>query len=334
MVREGKKYYKTGIKVLTSNFRYKWGNWVYNHPQSEDFNQRIKDVLAEESAPKKEKTLLDCFLEYSQLIEVKNSKGYMKRFKTLITSIRLIGDCGLKELNTPYLLSLEKHFRERGNRLNTIHKKFVVIKTVLNYAVGERYVKENPAIKYRTRTATAIRKPIELDELGKLITVELNGMEDRARNIWLLSFYLAGMRFGDLFQLHTEDIVGGYFRIVISKTQSTKLVFVSDQAKTYIKKLTNDTGYIIPRKGESKEGANAVVNKYLKFVSLKAEITPLTMHMARHTFAHLSVKNNMNIWTLKGLLGHSKLSTTQEYLKGFYQEDQNNALINVYESLF
>ncbi len=45
------------------------------------------------------------------------------------------------------------------------------------------------------------------------------------------------------------------------------------------------------------------------------------MHLTKHSFADFAVKNNKGLLMISKLLGHTKLSTTQNYLKDFYQKE-------------
>jgi integrase/recombinase XerD len=57
------------------------------------------------------------------------------------------------------------------------------------------------------------------------------------------------------------------------------------------------------------------MNSYLKEIAAVCNIKkPLTMHIARHTFATtITLSNNVPIETVSKLLGHTKLATTQIY---------------------
>ena len=75
------------------------------------------------------------------------------------------------------------------------------------------------------------------------------------------------------------------------------------------------------------KSANSLVNKSL--ISIQKELgikTKISFHTARHSFANYCVKKKIHIKTVQELLGHSKISTTQGYLRSFDQEESDNAL--------
>ena len=73
--------------------------------------------------------------------------------------------------------------------------------------------------------------------------------------------------------------------------------------------------------------ANNAINRSLRIVCEKADIEKrVNMHMAKHSFADFAVKNDTGLLMISKLLGHTKLSTTQHYLKDFYQKEQTDEM--------
>lgn len=62
--------------------------------------------------------------------------------------------------------------------------------------------------------------------------------------------------------------------------------------------------------------SNQKVNAYLKEIADLAKIPKyLTSHIARHTFATMSLNNHVPLETISKMLGHSDIKTTQIYAK-------------------
>ncbi|MEO1632485.1 MAG: tyrosine-type recombinase/integrase, partial [Bacteroidota bacterium] len=74
-----------------------------------------------------------------------------------------------------------------------------------------------------------------------------------------------------------------------------------------------------PRKlHNAKSSQNALVNKYLKKIAALAGIeTPLSFHIARHSFADVARTSGWSVYDIKNALQHSSLEKTERYLKGF-----------------
>ena len=58
-----------------------------------------------------------------------------------------------------------------------------------------------------------------------------------------------------------------------------------------------------------------IIQPALNFVEIR--VSP---HTCRHTFAHLNLKNGIDLYTLSRLLGHESVSITQRYLEGITDE--------------
>ena len=81
----------------------------------------------------------------------------------------------------------------------------------------------------------------------------------------------------------------------ISKYSPVEYLFESKKSK----QLSSSTVY-------------RVINKYFRAVSSKVKVSP---HVLRHTFATHMLNNGADINTIKEILGHSSLSSTQIYTK-------------------
>lgn len=76
---------------------------------------------------------------------------------------------------------------------------------------------------------------------------------------------------------------------------------------------------------------NALINKYLKKIAEKADISkPLSMHISRHSFAHLAQNIGVESFAIKDILGHSNLATTEKYIGEF----DNSRTDKTLQSLF
>ncbi|WP_290380744.1 tyrosine-type recombinase/integrase, partial [uncultured Duncaniella sp.] len=76
---------------------------------------------------------------------------------------------------------------------------------------------------------------------------------------------------------------------------------------------------------------NALINKYLKKIAEKAEIEkPLSMHISRHSFAHIAQESGAESSAIKNILGHSNLATTERYMGSFDTSKTDETLRNVF----
>ena len=56
----------------------------------------------------------------------------------------------------------------------------------------------------------------------------------------------------------------------------------------------------------------------------------VTFHTSRNSFADYAKKKGIDIHTLKDLFGHTKVASTEKYMKAFYEEETDQALENMF----
>ena len=87
--------------------------------------------------------------------------------------------------------------------------------------------------------------------------------------------------------------------------------------ESYFRGILHDKEYFLSRTGRklTPEAVAKMLKKTAKAVGVSEEIR-VSPHTCRHTFAHLNLKNGIDLYTLSRLLGHESVSITQRYLDG------------------
>ena len=83
----------------------------------------------------------------------------------------------------------------------------------------------------------------------------------------------------------------------------------------------HDKEFFLSRTGKklTSEAVAKMLKKTAKAVDVSSEVR-VSPHTCRHTLAHLSLKNGIDLYTLSRLLGHENVSITQRYLEGIKDE--------------
>lgn len=165
---------------------------------------------------------------------------------------------------------------------------------------------------------------LTFEEIEKLISVidteSLLGLRDRTL---IETLYATGMRVSEVLNLKRGDInfeeeiirvrgKGERERIVpVNRIALFYLKEYIEKARIKILKGKENEFLFLNRKGGklSRVGFWKILRKY----GLKAKIKTLYPHIIRHTFATHMLMNGCDLKTLKILLGHSSISTTQIY---------------------
>jgi integrase len=185
-------------------------------------------------------------------------------------------------------------------------------------------------------------EPEEVKQLQELI-LPLGSTPNHARNLWLVSFYFAGMRISDVLRLRWSDFQNDRLYYLMGKNNKAGSLKVSP----YILE-------ILEQYKSSRQGEDELVFPDLKHIrdfsdeyevkrqiavaikridtALQKKVRPLlkleknlTMHIARHTFGNIS-GDKIPVQMLQKLYRHSSITTTIGYQANFINKDADDAL--------
>ncbi|MEO8174940.1 MAG: site-specific integrase [Sediminibacterium sp.] len=242
-------------------------------------------------------------------------------------------------------LTYDENGKPRAER--TIINYLVPIRTVINLAIAEG-IADQRHYPFGKRKVT-IKFPeskklgLSMEEIRKIEQLDLseNRPEDHARNVWLFSFYLAGIRISDTFRLRWSDIEGERLTYSMGKNNKVDSLKIPEKANAILAKYKrenprhdlvfpdlegledfNDNFKVDARIAQKAKRLNELLVK----IAQKCEITkPLTNHISRHSFGNVSGKR-IPVQILQKLYRHTHISTTMNYQGNFIHDDVDNAL--------
>lgn len=232
-----------------------------------------------------------------------------------------------------YLLSDSK--KGKSNSANTVRRKMRRLKGMVKKARSDNLLKSDPYKEFNfVNKESANRETLTLEQVKRIKELDLpkESMGWHVRNYFMFSYYNAGIRFGDICTLTWDNLVDGRLVYQMRKTGTQKDIkqlepmdkilshYRTENVKSsdYIFPIL-DRKYSSPRKLQRKISSNnASVNRKLKKIAKKADIEAnISFHVSRHSFSHHAMKKGLDLYQISKALGHSKLETTEEYLKKF-----------------
>lgn len=285
-----------------------------------------------EGSDDKEKSFIDLFDECFP--ENKYSPKYLASINTTKEKLFEFKDndkLRVTQINSAFLEDLDAYMREQGNKINSIAVTMRNIRTTCNYAIkkGLLSYESYPFRDYKIKTEKTTHRTIDIKDLRKLLKYDGTGSENRARDLFFLSFYLRGMNFKDLLYLTKKDIYNNRIYYSRSKTKSEINVYIEPEAQALFDKYAGKKyllyfmevkeAEIRKRKIERKsEPHSDIVNsstKRLKAIFKKLDINVnVGTYFARHTWATLARKFGDYDIVQQGL-GHSDGRVTAIYIK-------------------
>lgn len=233
----------------------------------------------------------------------------------------------------------------KPNTLNGLNVNMRTLRAVYNSAIKRDLVPQDtyPFKKYVLKREATRKKAISHQDIFKLKAVEpQTTMQRRAKDYFLMSFYLMGASFVDLAFLKVGDVKADrieYKRKKTGRLHSIKITSALQEIlEPYLKDKTTDDFIlnIIPKEANLKRqyaaARNAMkdYNKALKELAALAGISEsITSYTARRTFATIAKYKGVPVAAISDALGHTDVKTTQIYLDQFDNDtmDAYNAFI-------
>lgn len=237
---------------------------------------------------------------------------------------------------------------KRKSSERTIANYLVMIRSVFSQAIKDGITEEKYYPFGKGKTSIEIpdstKVGISIEEVAKLEQVDLPVQShDHARNLWLISYYFAGMRISDVFRLRWSDFRDMRLHYTMGKNNKPGSLKAPEKALAILQKYAktkdknNDLIFpdlkILPNLNDEFEVKRKIansVNRYNKilsnFVLPAAGIeSKVTMHISRHTFA-TQAGDKIPIQMLQKLYRHSDIKTTIGYQANFIYRDADEAL--------
>jgi len=239
------------------------------------------------------------------------------------------------------------------HKTRTVTNHLIFIRTLFNAAIKEGIVeaKHYPFAgeKERIRIKPTQKIGLTREEIKHIENAELDKDSEmwHTRNVWLFSYYFAGIRISDVLQMKWSDVMDDRLYYTMNKNEKPVSLKVPDQAKEILEYYRPSNGsttdYIFPYLKKANpnnkrdifvktRNGTTVLNKYLKEIAEKCGITKnLTNHIARHSFGNIA-GDAISPLMLQKLYRHSDLKTTILYQANFIHKDADDALDAVLNS--
>lgn len=288
--------------------------------------------------------IVDQFLNYLRYERNRSPltvQWYEESLRDFETYIQEVDDClSLLTVDADLIRGWMELQMDEGKKPATVNRGLSAVRTFYRYALSRQLVEKDPACGI-----TGPKKPKPLPqfvreaEMDRLFDENLDGDKYnnvRARTILLL-FYEAGLRRSELTGLNDVDIDFGSRQLKVTGKRNKQRIIpfgqeLADALNQYLEArreqfgLRENSALFLSDKGERMTGSQVylIVHRYLTLVTSLKKRSP---HVLRHTFATAMLNNGAGLESIKKLLGHESVDTTEIYahttfeqLKRIYKE--------------
>ena len=258
-------------------------------------------------------------------------------------------DLLLGEITSDLMMKYEAYLISRGVTKNTSSFYMRILRAVYNRAVEQELTEQrNPFKHVYTGIDKTLKRAISFAAIKRIKELDLSFQPvlDFARDMFLFSFYTRGMSFIDMAYLQKSDlksVVITYRRRKTGQQLAIKwescMQEITEKYKrnnTY-RSISSDSPYLLPilkppfdNSRSQYRSALQQINKSLKMIAKLAKIdVPLTMYVARHSWASIARSKHIPLSVISEGMGHDSEATTQIYLASLDTAviDRANSLI-------
>lgn len=265
--------------------------------------------------------------------------GTAATYRTALSSFMRFCDhreVPMEAISSDLMLHYESWLRNQGICKNCSSAYMRSLRSVYNRAVDSGLIpQKHPFLHVYTGVDKTAKRAVSLETIRSLKNLDL---ADRpglafARDLFMFSFYTRGMAFVDMAFLKHSDIRDGYLCYVRRKTRQQLCIRWEECMQTTVDQLFEHAAHhackernisfllpIIRKSGnqwQQYKSCQRLVNHHLKTISTMIDATadiPLTMYVARHSWASIARSKDIPLSVISEALGHNNEQTTQIYL--------------------
>lgn len=253
-------------------------------------------------------------------------------------------DVLLSDITSDLMMDYEVFLKSRQITMNTISFYMRILRAVYNRAVERELVAQGFPFKYvYTGIAKTVKRALPLDSIKQIKSIDLSKKPflELARDMFMFSFYTRGMSFIDMAYLQKKELNNGVLSYYRRKTGQFMYIKWEPCMQELVDKYSRkDSPLLLPiiKRWEGdvhRQYRNALIinNKRLKEVGQKVHLPlPLTMYVARHSWASIARSNHIPLSVISEGMGHDNESTTQIYLASLDMamvDNANHTILNL-----
>ncbi|MCO6148327.1 tyrosine-type recombinase/integrase [Flavobacterium sp. NRK1] len=235
-------------------------------------------------------------------------------------------EASLEDANYSQIRSWIVELVENGIANKSVNRKISSLKSFYKFLLRSKQISVNPLLKHKSlKTEKKVQVPFSEKELENVL-IDIDYPEDfeGVRNRLIIElFYTTGIRRAELIglKLNSFDAGNNTLKVLGKRNKERILPVLACTAllisrylaeRRSLSEVADRDVLILNSRGNkvSESFVYRLINSYFSVVSGKVKKSP---HVLRHTFATHLLNNGADLNSVKELLGHASLSSTQIY---------------------
>ena len=267
------------------------------------------------------------YLEKEKKYSLHTVNGYLRDIKSFADYNEIhYGESEIDKANYSQIRAWIVSLVDDGKSNVSVNRKVSSLKAFYKFLVKSKQIRLSPLMKHKAlKTATVLQIPFSEKEVALALSLNSKplGFEQIRNNLIVDLFYTTGIRRAELIHLKISDIdFSGELIKVLGKRNKERLVpilpvlierlLVYKSERALLESVVDLDYFFLSKKGVklNESFVYRLINTYFSAVSDKVKKSP---HILRHTFATHLLNNGADLNSVKELLGHASLASTQVY---------------------
>ena len=263
-------------------------------------------------------------------LTIKNYGEDLRAFKEFYGSLE---DChSWKSVDSDVIRDWMESMMDKGNNATSINRRLSALRSFYRFALARKLVDKDPVHGVTgPKKGRPLPQFLKENEMDRLLDAEswTESFEDVRDRTIIMTFYDTGIRLSELIGLDDSmvDFSNRQLKVTGKRNKQRVIPFGEELLATfrdYMKCRDKEVNrqseaLFVSAKGQrmtSSQVREAVRKNLSKVCTLKKR----TPHVLRHTFATAMLNNKAGIESVKKLLGHESLSTTEIYTHTTFEQ--------------
>jgi len=280
--------------------------------------------------------MINKFLNYLQL-ERNYSQRTVESYGEDLTAFEsyfknLSAELTWESIDSDVIRGWMEEMMDKGNNATSINRRLSALRSFYRFALSRHLVKRDPSHMIKgPKKEKPLPKFIREADIDRLLEPEMwkDTYDDLLARTIILVLYTTGLRLSELVGLDDEmvDFVNSQLKVTGKRNKQRIIPFgneLAEELRKYIavrdEKVVRVTpGLLLTEKGKRispLKVRDIVINK-LGLVTTQKKRSP---HVLRHSFATAMLNHEAGLESVKKLLGHESLATTEIYTHTTFEQ--------------